>query len=147
MNESTAFASRRRLLVKSWAPSDRPLVWITASAGKETRLIMVDDVAYFRADNKYTTVVTAEGEALLKNSISKARSELRRLEQEYGLEVDPDAPLLPGQHVRVVGLGEVPGRSQASSHRSPQGEGSTGYDLLLHVQPDTGNTSASQPST
>jgi hypothetical protein len=27
------------------------LQWITASVGKETRLIMVDDVAYFQADN------------------------------------------------------------------------------------------------
>ncbi|MEJ6781721.1 ABC transporter ATP-binding protein [Aminobacter sp. Piv2-1] len=36
-------------------------------------------------------ILGAEGEALLNKSISKARSELRRLEQEYGLEVDPDA--------------------------------------------------------
>ena len=43
-----------------------PLVWITASAGKETRLIMVDDVAYFQADHKYTVVMTAEGESLLR---------------------------------------------------------------------------------
>jgi DNA-binding LytR/AlgR family response regulator len=40
-----------------------------ASAGRETRLILVDDVAYLRADNKYTTVVTAEGEALLRTPI------------------------------------------------------------------------------
>lgn len=46
-----------------------PLVWITASAGKETRLIMVDDVAYFHADNKYTVVMTAEGESLLRKPI------------------------------------------------------------------------------
>lgn len=46
-----------------------PLVWITASAGKETRLILVDDVAYFRADNKYTVVMTAQGEALLRKPI------------------------------------------------------------------------------
>ena len=46
-----------------------PLTWITASAGRETRLILVDEVAYFRADNKYTTVVTAEGEALLRTPI------------------------------------------------------------------------------
>jgi len=46
-----------------------PLTWLTASAGRETRLILVDDVAYFRADNKYTTVVTAEGEALLRTPI------------------------------------------------------------------------------
>ena len=36
-------------------------------------------------------ILGAEGEALLNKSIAKARSELRRLEQEYGLEVDPDA--------------------------------------------------------
>jgi DNA-binding LytR/AlgR family response regulator len=46
-----------------------PLAWITASTGKETRLIMVEDVAYFRADNKYTVVVTADGEALLRTPI------------------------------------------------------------------------------
>lgn len=46
-----------------------PLAWITASVGQETRLIMVDDVAYFRADNKYTTVVTAAGEALVRKPI------------------------------------------------------------------------------
>ena len=36
-------------------------------------------------------ILGAEGEALLKSSIAKARSELARLEHEYGLEVDPDA--------------------------------------------------------
>jgi DNA-binding LytR/AlgR family response regulator len=45
------------------------LQWITASVGKETRLIMVDDVAYFQADNKYTVVMTAEGEALIRKPI------------------------------------------------------------------------------
>jgi DNA-binding LytR/AlgR family response regulator len=51
------------------AGGPEPLTWITASAGRETRLILVDDVAYFRADNKYTTVVTADGEALLRTPI------------------------------------------------------------------------------
>jgi len=45
------------------------LQWITASVGKETRLILVDDVAYFKADEKYTSVVTAEGEALIRKPI------------------------------------------------------------------------------
>lgn len=49
--------------------AEPPLTWITASTGRETRLILVDDVAYFHADNKYTTVVTAEGEALLRKPI------------------------------------------------------------------------------
>ncbi|MBZ9748017.1 ABC transporter ATP-binding protein [Mesorhizobium sp. CO1-1-7] len=36
-------------------------------------------------------ILGAETDALLKSSIAKARSELDRLEREYGLDVDPDA--------------------------------------------------------
>jgi DNA-binding LytR/AlgR family response regulator len=43
--------------------------WITASVGKETRLIMVEDIAYFKAEDKYTVVATAEGEALIRKPI------------------------------------------------------------------------------
>jgi DNA-binding LytR/AlgR family response regulator len=50
-------------------PDAEPLVWITASTGNATRLIMVEDVLYFRADNKYTVVMTAAGEALLRKPI------------------------------------------------------------------------------
>lgn len=46
-----------------------PLDWITASVGKETRLILLADVAYFRSDYKYTTVVTAGGEALIRKPL------------------------------------------------------------------------------
>ena len=46
-----------------------PLTWLTASTGNATRLIPVEDVLYFRADNKYTTVMTAAGEALLRKPI------------------------------------------------------------------------------
>ncbi len=46
-----------------------PLVWITASSGSETKLIMVDDIAYFQSDNKYTIVMTAAGEAILRKPI------------------------------------------------------------------------------
>lgn len=48
---------------------NEPLVWLTASSGAETKLIMVDDVAYFKADNKYTVVMTSEGESLLRKPI------------------------------------------------------------------------------
>ena len=51
------------------ADAKPPLTWLTASAGRETRLVLVDDVAYFRAADKYTTVFTAEGEALLRTPI------------------------------------------------------------------------------
>jgi len=46
-----------------------PLTWVTASIGRETRLIMVDDIAYFRADSKYTVAMTTDGEALLRTPI------------------------------------------------------------------------------
>jgi DNA-binding LytR/AlgR family response regulator len=39
--------------------------------------VLVDDVAYFRASDKYTSVVTAEGEALLRTPI---RELLERLD-------------------------------------------------------------------
>lgn len=48
---------------------EAPLVWLTATSGNATRLILVDDVVYFRADNKYTVVVTAAGEALLRKPL------------------------------------------------------------------------------
>lgn len=50
-------------------PKTPPLVWLTASRGQETRLILVDDVAYFQSDSKYTVVMTADGEALLRKPI------------------------------------------------------------------------------
>ena len=59
----------RQLGSRLSAPAVEPLVWLTASAGKDTRLIMVDDVAYFQADHKYTVVMTAEGESLLRKPI------------------------------------------------------------------------------
>lgn len=46
-----------------------PLEWITASVGKETRLIAVEEVLYFQSDNKYTAVMTQEGEALLRTPL------------------------------------------------------------------------------
>ena len=66
---ATLEALLRHLSAREMPASRPPLVWITASAGKDTRLIMVDDVAYFQADNKYTTVMTAEGESLLRTPL------------------------------------------------------------------------------
>ncbi|GLR13481.1 DNA-binding response regulator [Chitinimonas prasina] len=56
---------------KPATPEPAPLVWLTASAGKETRLILVEDVVYFQSDNKYTVVMTAEGEALLRKPLKE----------------------------------------------------------------------------
>lgn len=67
--DALALLSQRLAAQRAKASDTPPLTWLTASAGRETRLILIDDVAYFRADNKYTTVVTAEGEALLRKPI------------------------------------------------------------------------------
>ena len=48
-----------------------PLKWIRASLGASMRMIPVDDVLYFRAEDKYTKVVTREGEALIRKPIKE----------------------------------------------------------------------------
>ena len=49
-------------------PKER-LQWIKASFGQNLRLIPVADVLFFQSDEKYTRVVTAESEALIKTPI------------------------------------------------------------------------------
>ncbi len=53
-----------------------PLAWITAGTGKDTKLIMIDEVAYFQADSKYTVVMTGEGEALIRTPIKELLEQL-----------------------------------------------------------------------
>ena len=52
------------------------LRWINASVGQNLRLITVDEVVYFQADNKYTRVVTGDGEALIRKSLKELVDEL-----------------------------------------------------------------------
>jgi DNA-binding LytR/AlgR family response regulator len=53
-----------------------PLRWINASVGQNLRLITVDEIAYFQADNKYTRVVTGDGEALIRKPLKELVEEL-----------------------------------------------------------------------
>lgn len=55
------------------------LSWIRAGEGDDTRMIPVDEVLYFKADDKYTTVATTEKEFLIRKAI-----------KELILELDPD---------------------------------------------------------
>lgn len=48
---------------------DRLIRWISASAGDSVRMIGIDEVLYFQARDKYVTVVTAEGDAVIRTSI------------------------------------------------------------------------------
>ena len=54
----------------------RYLQWINASRGASVRLIIVDEIVYFRSDQKYTMVVTPDGEALIKKTIKELSDEL-----------------------------------------------------------------------
>jgi DNA-binding LytR/AlgR family response regulator len=52
------------------------LRWIKASVGSSVRLIPVEDVLFFRSDEKYTRVVTAEAESLIRKPIRELLDEL-----------------------------------------------------------------------
>lgn len=52
------------------------LQWIKASVGSSVKLIPVDQVAYLRADEKYTLVVWEGGEALIRKTIRELADEL-----------------------------------------------------------------------
>jgi DNA-binding LytR/AlgR family response regulator len=52
------------------------LKWIRASLGATLKLIAIDDVLYFQSEDKYTKVVTAEGDALIRKTIKELYDEL-----------------------------------------------------------------------
>ena len=52
------------------------LRWITASQGSELRLITVEEICYFEADHKYTLVVTAQQQSLIRRPIKELIDEL-----------------------------------------------------------------------
>jgi DNA-binding LytR/AlgR family response regulator len=75
-------AQLARLLPSS--PTVEPLRWLTVQRGRELQLITVDDVVYFRADNKYVAVVTADTEALISMSLKEL---VARLDGEHFWQV------------------------------------------------------------
>ena len=64
-----------RELIRNAEPR-KYLRWINASVGHLMQLITVDEVVYFQADAKYTRVVTATCEALIRKSLNELRNEL-----------------------------------------------------------------------
>ena len=52
------------------------LRWIKASVGSNVRLIPVEEVLFFQSDEKYTRVVTAEAESLIRKPIRELLEEL-----------------------------------------------------------------------
>ena len=64
------------LLAKLAARDGGALKWVRASLGSAMKMIAVDDVLYFQAEDKYTKVVTTDGEALIKKPIKELYEEL-----------------------------------------------------------------------
>lgn len=54
----------------------RYLDWIQATRGNLLRMIATEDVLFFRAEDKYTRVVTREGESLIRKPIKELMEEL-----------------------------------------------------------------------
>ncbi len=68
-------AALQRLLPQPATVSER-LRWVRASRGDLTVQIAVDDVWYFHADDKYTCVVSAAGEHLIRTPIAELACQL-----------------------------------------------------------------------
>ncbi len=62
------------------AAKPEPLRWLRAQVGQDIRLIAVADVCFFQASDKYTSVMTRDGEFLLRTSL-----------KELATQIDPDA--------------------------------------------------------
>lgn len=59
----------KSLQVATASAKPEKMKWIKASVGKQIKLIDVDDVLFFQSDTKYTRVVLAEYEALLRTPL------------------------------------------------------------------------------
>ncbi len=68
-------AALQRLLPAAAAPAQH-LRWVRASSGELTHQIAVEEVLFFRADDKYTCVQTAAAEHLIRTSISELAAAL-----------------------------------------------------------------------
>jgi DNA-binding LytR/AlgR family response regulator len=58
------------------ARSGRYLRWINASYGEDVQLITIEEVSYFHSDTKYTRVVGAKREGLIRKTIKELVEEL-----------------------------------------------------------------------
>lgn len=73
-----ALIGRLQRLMAAAAPArtGEALRILRAGSGNAVRMIPVEEVCYFRADDKYTCVVTREGEALIRTSLKELLAQL-----------------------------------------------------------------------
>jgi len=75
VNDSVT-AMLSQLAEKIAAPKPKHLQWIQASIGQDLRMIPVEDILFFRSDEKYTCVQTAGFEALIRKPVRDLADEL-----------------------------------------------------------------------
>jgi DNA-binding LytR/AlgR family response regulator len=64
------------------APKAEPLTQVMAGSGNTVKVIPIDQVCYFQSADKYTTVVTAEGESLLRTPLKDLAPQLPQIFQQ-----------------------------------------------------------------
>ena len=76
-NQATSYAERLDAVIREITGKKRDyLLWIKESVGQTVKLIAVDDVLYFQSDEKYTRVVLATTEVLIRKPIKELLDEL-----------------------------------------------------------------------
>lgn len=68
-------ADLSQMLARLTAPTE-PLRWVQASNGRAIEFVPVDEVVFFRAEDKYTTVRTVERELLIRTSLKELLPQL-----------------------------------------------------------------------
>ncbi|HYS75072.1 MAG TPA: LytTR family DNA-binding domain-containing protein [Burkholderiales bacterium] len=74
----SALVAQLRELIAADSPkrSGEPLRYLRAGVGNAVRMIPVEEVCYFQAADKYTSVVTRGGEALIRTSLRELLAQL-----------------------------------------------------------------------
>ena len=99
----------------SGAPTTPKLRWVQASTGATTRLIAVEDILFFRSDEKYTRVQTAEQEALIRVPIKDL---LPQLNEEVFWQIHRSTIVNVGEIAAVTR--DDTGRQRVSLKRHPE---------------------------
>lgn len=75
-DDDRLLAALRRLAPTVGLAAPERLRWVRAGSGELMHQVAVDDVLFFRADDKYTCVQTAEREHLIRTSIAELAASL-----------------------------------------------------------------------
>lgn len=74
--EGLAEAIEKIARILPQAPQRKSLRWVRALKGELVRQIPVDEVLYFQASDKYTVVMTREGEFLIRTPLAEVTAQL-----------------------------------------------------------------------